>query len=111
MHLNSVGEVIAVRTLKLQGEQGTPSDVTVLIGKPQKTPGFDEYYCPYQIRGAGSEKIGYSCGIDAVQALSLALSILGVELEVLNKELEGRLSWECDEEGGFGFPEMPQRAT
>jgi hypothetical protein len=106
VHLDSVGEVIAVRTLKLQDEQGTPSEVSVLIGKPQKTPGFDEYYCPYQVKGAGPEKIRYACGVDAVQALLLTLWGLGVELEVLNSELGGRLSWECDEKGGFGFPDM-----
>jgi hypothetical protein len=56
--LESVGEVIAARTLKLLTNQGT-------------------------------------------------LSTLGVELEVLNKELGGGLSWEFSESGTFGFPDMP----
>ena len=109
MHLDSVGEVIAIRTLKLENEQGESSEVSVLIGKPQKTPGSTDYYCPYQIKGAGPEKkIKYMCGIDSVHALSLALSILGVELAALNKTLGGRLRWENDDNGGFGFPELPR---
>jgi hypothetical protein len=111
LHFDSVGEVIAVRTLKLQDDLGTPSEVSVLIGKPQKTPGFDEYYCPYQVKGTDTEKIRYTCGVDAVQALILTLWDLNVHLEVLNKKLGGRLSWECDEKGGFGFPQMPHPAN
>ena len=111
MQLDGVGEVIAARTLKLQNDEGASSEVSVLLGKPQPTPDQRDYYCPYQIKGAGSEKVKCSYGIDAVQALLLTLSILSVQLEVLNKETGGRLSWEGDENGGFGFPEMPPAIT
>jgi hypothetical protein len=105
--LESVGEVIAARTLKLLTNQGTLSEVFVLVGKPERLPDHPDYYCPYQIKGAGSDKVRYACGIDALQALLLTLSTLGVELEVLNKELGGGLSWEFSESGTFGFPDMP----
>jgi len=36
--------------------------------------------------------------------LHLALSTLGVELEVLNKQFGGKLRWACDDAGGLGFP-------
>jgi hypothetical protein len=102
--LENIGEVIATRSLTMLRDEGAPSEVLVLLGKPQKLPDHSDYYCPYQIKGAGDEKVRYMCGIDTFQALQLALSILGVELEVLNKELGGRLRWECDDSGGLGFP-------
>jgi hypothetical protein len=48
--------------------------------------------------------VRFMCGVDPFQALHLALSTLRVELEVLNKELGGKLWWECDDTGGLGFP-------
>jgi hypothetical protein len=104
MKLDSVGEIIAMRILELVQTEGPPSVVTVLLGKPQRLPNFPDYYCPYQIKGAGSEKIGYTCGIDAFQALQLVLSRLSMEVEVLNKELDGRLRWDADDRGDLGFP-------
>jgi hypothetical protein len=104
LKLKNVGEVIAIRNLTLVANQGPPPEVLVLLGKPQELPDHSDYYCPYQIKGAGDEKVRYACGIDPFQALQLALSTLGVELEVLNKELGGRLRWECDASGGLGSP-------
>ena len=104
MRLDSIGELIAARTLTIQGVDNAASEVTVLLGKPQQWPDHDVYFCPYQIKGAGDEKVRYAGGIDAFQALHLALSILRVELEVLNKHLGGRLRWECDDAGALGFP-------
>jgi hypothetical protein len=104
LKLENIGEVIATRTLTLLRDQDASSEVLVLLGKPQKLPDHSDCYCPYQIKGAGDEKVRYTCGIDPFQALQLALSILGVELEVLNKELGGRLRWECDDSGRLGFP-------
>jgi hypothetical protein len=104
--LESVGEVIAARALMLLRDRGAASEVLVLLGKPQQLPDHQDYYCPYQIKGAGPEKVRYACGIDPFQALQLALSTLGVELEVLNKELGGKLRWECDAKGGLGFPDF-----
>jgi hypothetical protein len=108
--LDGVGEVIGTRTLRLAKGTNTPSEVLVLVGKPQRLPDHEDYYCPYEIKGAGIDKVRYACGIDALQALLLTLSVLKVELEVLNKDLGGGLSWEFDEKGTFGFPDMPPAA-
>lgn len=105
MKLDNVGDVIATRTLTLLRGHGAPATVLVLLGKPKQLPGHEDYYCPYQIKGAGSEKVRYAGGVDPFQALQLALSALGVELEVLNKELGGKLRWECGTKGGLGFPD------
>jgi hypothetical protein len=107
MKLDNIGEVVASRTLVLLRDQGSPSNVYVLLGKPEQLPDHSDYYCPYQIKGAGDEKVRHACGVDPFQALQLALSTIGVELEVLNKELGGKLRWECGEKGGLGFPLVP----
>lgn len=102
--LDNVGEVVASRSLMLLKDHAATSEVLVLLGKPEKLPDHTDYFCPYQIRGAGSERIKYACGVDAFQALRLALIAIGTELEALNEELGGKLRWHCDEKGGLGFP-------
>jgi hypothetical protein len=106
MKLESVGEVIASRKLTLTQEEGPPSEVLVLLGKPQQSPGFDDYYCPYQITGAGLNRLWYMCGIDTMQALQLSLRSLSAEIEVLNKKVDGRLRWNDDEKGWLGFSDL-----
>jgi hypothetical protein len=106
MKLESVGEVIATRTLMLLRDQGAASEVVVLLGKPLQLPGHQDYYCPYQVKGAGDEKTRHACGVDPFQALHLTLSALAVELEVLNKVVGGKLRWDCDDKGGLGFPDF-----
>jgi hypothetical protein len=107
MKLDDVGEIIAARKLSLVADGGPASEVLALLGKPMQTPGHSDYYCPYQIKGAGDEKVRCICGIDTFQALQLAIRTLGVELEVLNKDLGGKLEWEGDEKGWLGFPDPP----
>jgi hypothetical protein len=106
MELSSVGDVIAERTLTLVQGQGPPSEIIVLLGKPQKLPDHSDYYCPYQIKGSGPETVRHTCGVDRLQALQLALSTLAVDLELLNNKLGGGLRWNCgsDNSGDFGFP-------
>ena len=108
MNLDDIGEIIAVRRLNLLRDDGPPSEVLALLGKPTQLPDHCDYYCPYQIKGAGSEKVRYSCGIDTFQALQLAIGTLGVEVEVLNKHLGGSLMWEGDEKGWLGFRDPPE---
>ncbi len=107
MKLDNIGELIATRTLMLLQDGGSSLEVLVLLGKPQQLPDHSDYYCPYQIKGVGSEKVRYVCGVDPFQALLLALSSIGVELEVFNKELGGKLRWECGEKKGVGIPAIP----
>jgi hypothetical protein len=102
MRVDSIGEVIAVRRLFLVDEPDR--EILVKMGKPQKTPGEQDFYCPYQITGLGDEKPSASVGIDSFQAMQLALRSIGGKLILLNRNSDGRLRWECDEQGGFGFP-------
>ena len=84
-------------------------EVLVLLGKPKQLPDHCDFYCPYQINGAGSETVRYMCGIDAFQALQLAIKALAADLEVLNEHLRGNLRWEGDENGWLGFPDRTDR--
>jgi hypothetical protein len=102
MRVDSIGEVIALRRLFLVDEPDR--EILVKMGKPQKTPGEQDFYCPYQTTGLGDEKPGASVGIDSFQAMQLALRCIGGKLMLLNRNSDGRLRWECDEQGDFGFP-------
>ena len=105
MKLETVGEVIATRELTVVENNSPSAAVAVLLGKPERLPDSLDYYCPYQIAGAGTQKVMYMCGVDAFQALQLALRTIAVELEVLNKDLGGKLQWDCGDKGGLGFPD------
>ena len=105
MKLDDVGETIAARKLSLSRDDGPPTEVVALLGKPKQLPDHCDYYCHYQIKGVGSEKVVYMCGIDAFQALLLAIRSLARDLEALNRDLAGNLRWEGDEEGWLGFPD------
>ena len=100
MKLNSVGEIFAYRDLLVSGSD---KRVRVSIGKPEQFPDETDYYCPYQITGLGRQRVSYAGGIDGVQALILALEIIGAKLYT-SKEAKGRLlSWEGATNGILGF--------
>jgi len=104
MKLSSVGEVIAERKLLLRGDAASDREVVVLLGKPLPFPDSNDYYCPYQIKGIGEEKVKYLGGVDAFQAIGFAMQALGAELQVLNEKASGKLYWDGDKEGSLGFP-------
>jgi len=64
--------------------------------------------CPYQILGIGDERVRCAGGVDAVQALQLAMEMIGSELYFkLNRQHDGKLRWEAGKEGDLGFPVPP----
>jgi hypothetical protein len=93
---DNVGVVIASRKLALDGED----KVTVLIGKPEKCPDEDDYYCPYQIVGVGSARVRLAIGVDTTQALQLALKMIGADLHASG----AKLTWLDEAELGFPAP-------
>jgi uncharacterized protein DUF6968 len=104
MVLEGLGQVIAIREFGTIDGTASTRRVRVLIGKPELFPEGPGYYCPFQISGAGSEDIKYAVGIDSVQALQLAMVMIGATLEFRNQELGGILRWEGSSKGDLGFP-------
>lgn len=74
----AIGRVIAVRRLESATEPRVT--VTVQIGAPRKTRGQDDFFCPYRILGSGDGKVRAAYGVDAVQALQLAMRAIGAAL-------------------------------
>jgi hypothetical protein len=102
MKITNVGSVIAIREFYLLGG----GVVTVVIGKPEKFPNADEYFCPYQITGIKRSNIRYAGGVDAVQALVLALKMVGADLYSSDEAQSGALTWNGSvEKGDLGFPQ------
>lgn len=96
-----LGQVIAERLLRAVGSDGL--DVRVLVGLPYpfRDEPYDNYLCPYQVKGLGDAKVRHATGVDAVQALELALRILPVQLDVLRVQHPGQ--WEDASAGDYGF--------
>jgi hypothetical protein len=99
--IKNIEEVIATRSILVKDKE---KKITIIIGKPKQFPDTPDYYCPYQILGIGDEKIRYAAGIDAVQAIQLAMVMIGSDLYTLKEATTGQLRWKGDEKGDLGFP-------
>ncbi len=99
MDVHDIGQPIAERRL-LMGKQ----EIVVNIGKPQLFENGEDYYCPYSIERAGQKKMSYAGGVDAVQALQLAMRKIGVDLAYFEKKSGVPITWLPDTQGGTGFP-------
>ncbi len=107
--IKEITDVMAERRLYLEGQPDII--IRVLIGKPKSVdnPTNNEFMlCPYQIMGIGDEKVRSAGGVDAVQALQLALEMIGSELYFkLNRQHHGLLRWNGGKGGDLGFPVPP----
>jgi len=65
------GPVIAERRLHPRG--APQRTVVVSLGKPRRMKGTEDWECPFRIAGAGIRRVDHGCGIDAFQALTMAL--------------------------------------
>jgi hypothetical protein len=103
MDFDSLGEIIATRTLHLIDEQGHKRPVSVFIGKPE--PAEDAgYKCCFQVIGIGSQETKLARGSDSIEALQSAIVLAGASLRNLNQEIGGKLNWNGDATGNLGFP-------
>jgi hypothetical protein len=100
--IKELGEIIATRKFYLLGNKDR--EIIVHIGKPNQFPDFPDYYCPFQIMRTGSEKIRYAAGVDAIQALQLAMVMIGAILYTSKEAKSGQLRWLTDENDTLGFP-------
>ena len=98
METYELGEPIAERTLVMGADE-----VIVTIGKPRLFNDGADYFCPYLIAHLDQKKMSYAGGVDAVQALQLAMKKIGVELAHLAKTQNVPITWLPDTPGDTGF--------
>ncbi len=77
--------------------RGGKTKLKVRLGVPRRSEQTDRE-CPYQIVGLGRSSVGAAYGVDALQALQLALDAVRVRLR------RKRCTWEGGKEGDPGFP-------
>src|ERR1051325_8632364 len=104
MKIDNIGEVIAVRKLLLSRGDAGNRTVVVKLGMPRQFPDSTDYYAPFQITGIGSGKLKYAGGVDAFQAIQLAMKMIGAYLSWATSEGLGDLSWEGGDKDDLGFP-------
>jgi hypothetical protein len=95
----ALGPIIAERILTVVGSKAR---VHVRLGKPKKDRISGDYTCPFIIEGLGDSTVQQAFGIDAMQALQLAMQAIRKALHPYAK----RLSWVGSPPGGLGFPMM-----
>ena len=93
---------IAVRNYSLL-ENGRRSEVTVRIFRPEPDPDESTYRCRFLVEWPSKTKNHYAYGVDAIQALLLALQMLGAVIYTSQAVKDDRLVW-LEPGGGFGLP-------
>jgi len=85
--------VIARREYQLSTAEGHTS-VVVSIGAPALIPDapHGDWYCPWQAVGPDGTRELHACGVDSLQSLLLAVSMIRVTLQH-DATLEGALTW------------------
>lgn len=91
---------IASRTLMLQGRAGAVA-VPVDVFAPE--PDGNGWICRYQIQWPQKPWSSFGAGLDAVQALAIALQKIGVEIYSSDYHRSGLLAW-GEPGSGYGFP-------
>jgi len=87
-----VTDVLAEREILFRGDDGEELSCTVRIGRPELRSEHD-WVCPYDI-SVGKDRRSFGIyGVDAIQAVVLALKTLDVEIEVHAKELDMKPTW------------------
>ncbi len=90
-------DTIASRTYRL----GSDHHVKVEIHQPVAVD--DDYKCSYTIGWPDREEVGHAMGIDAIQAIFLALQKVGIEIYCSKPAKRGDLIWH-EPGGGYGLP-------
>ncbi len=95
--------IVAERKLKFRGTAGKTKTIKVFLGKPVKAPNtHGDMCCPLKIVGIGDDSVKGAFGVDAVQALIMALWKIQVDLDGFAKRQKGTIEWVGS--SGHGFP-------
>jgi len=98
--------IIATRRLAL-AEDGKRIEFDVTLHAPELDG--ECWACAYSVAWPDGTVVGRGYGHDAVQAISLTLQRIGVDLYMSDHHRAGRLVWERPG-GGYGFP-LPPNAS
>jgi hypothetical protein len=92
-----LGQVVATRTFSVNEEP-----VELLIGAPRAYPDGNDYFCPFQVKGIGDERVRHAGGIDGLQALILAVERAAMYLSSTEEVRGGQLKFLGETGIGFG---------
>ena len=95
MRTFELGEVLAERSFVFEAEVGWSRTVEVKIGLPVQDhlPPATAWVCPFQILGLERDRVMGIFGVDALQALILAIHSVPLELAAFARETPGRFLW------------------
>ena len=92
--------LIATRTLKFAGESGNIA-IPIRIFAPERIGG--EWSCRFEIDWPAVKRKASAVGLDSMQAIVLALQMIGSEIYATNYHKSGKLFLEVPGRG-YGFP-------
>ena len=95
--------MVGTRTLMLK-VPGGEKQVLVTLETPEKSG--DDWVCVYRIGWPERPKSFFARGFDALQAVHLAMQMVGAELYTRTYHAQGTLRWGKAGEG-YGFPITP----
>lgn len=91
------------RRLTYESEQGA---IAVEIQVESPIQAVQGWSCAYRIGWPDAPRLGFGYGVDATQALLLALHAIGTDIYTSDYHRSGRLRWEQAGQG-YGFPVPP----
>jgi len=98
------GPVIAYRRYFVSGDADGATLVEVAVAAPVKSPHReDEFMCSFRVRSPASEQIETVYGIDALQALLLALGQIEASLHSIDRSSVPALRWVGGDAHDFGI--------
>lgn len=92
--------IIATRVLTLQNaERSIEIPIKIFAPEPEKV----DWSCRFQIGWPDGTLERAAVGVDAIQALLLALQMIGAQIYASDHHAAGKLSWLAPGQG-YGFP-------
>lgn len=76
-------------------------------GHPRISPNEEDFFCPFQVNGLRDDRVRYAGGVDALQALILALKMLSVYVETLDEVRRGEVLWLDGSDPTLGLLSVP----
>lgn len=93
----ALGPILVERVLRCAS--ASEQRLSIRFGLPRESDVID-WVCPYQIDGLGRSNVELAHGVDALQALLMAIEAVRVQLDSSNVVCH----WEGGEEGDHGIP-------